>query len=428
MFFESQVVTTVRLLIDISSLDAKKMTIELNLDGQRISDTVDVPTDCTRQRICTVNLDLGSERSMAKTLAISIRTFSEGGNAGSGKIDVAEVTLNGQSNIAFPVLNPERCHDVGALIDGKSQDVRFVASANALFTKQPITFSFCKPTMLLPGWRNFISSTDLPFSTLIFDLVDKVEPTAVVDATAVVQNRSSSRIDILVNGPQGTILVSGMAPSRIWKATADGKNLGAPITVDGQMAWVLPNAGSTLVQIEAPAQRTSDWLFWFSFVILIMSLLLVMLNPRRRSEIELVNRQSLLKPESLSRSGFTFVRRIVNVKSLSIVVSGLLAGVAGVIVSACVVFLVSRGLLRLRIVGSLAVGLITLAAIATVPPLGPALGYVTPEWPNIRTLAWISARLGAVVLLTCIAQGIARDDVRGATTSSSDEAELADQA
>ena len=88
----------------------------------------------------------------------------------------------------------------------------------------------------------------------------------------------------------------------------------------------------------------------------------------------------------------------------------------------------SRELLRKRIVGSVAVGLITLAAIATVPPLGPALDSVTPEWPNIRTLAWISARLGAVVLLTCIAQGIASDDVRGATTSSSDEAELADQA
>jgi arabinofuranan 3-O-arabinosyltransferase len=428
VFFESQVVTTVRLLIDISSLDAKKMTIELNLDGQRISDTVDVPADCTRQRICTVNLDLGSERSMAKTLAISIRTFSEGGDAGSGKINVAEVTLNGQSNIAFPVLNPERCHDVGALIDGKSQDVRFVAPANALFTKQPITFSFCKPTMLLPGWRNFISSTDLPFSTLKFDLVDKVEPTAVVDATAVVQNRSSSRIDILVNGPKGTILVSGMAPSRIWKATADGKNLGAPITVDGQMAWVLPNAGSTLVQIEAPAQRTADWLFVLSAITFAIALLLVFFNPRRRSDIHLETRLAPVGSQSVPRTGLAFVQRIVNANSFCVVVSGLLAGVAGVVVSACVVFLVSRGLLRIRIVGSVAVGLITLAAIATVPPLGPAINVVTPEWPNIRTLAWVSARLGAVVLLTCITQGIVSDGIRGTATSSSDEAELPDKA
>ena len=428
VFFDNQVITTVRLVLDVSSLDVKKLTIELDLGGERISAAVDVLADCTQRRICEVYLDLGSEGSMAKTLAISIRTFSEGSNPGSGKLNVSEVILNGQQNIPFPVLDSERCHDVGASMGGKSQDVKFFAPTYALFRKLPISFGFCKPTLLLPGWHDFISGSEFPLSSLNLELVDRVEPTAVVEATAVVQHQSSSRIDILVNGPKDTILVSGMASSPIWRATADGKNLGPPITIDGQMSWMLPSAGPTLVRIENTAQKTSDWLFWFSFVIFVVSLLIVMLNPRRRSEIDLENRKSLFKPEALPQSGLTFVRRIVNVKSLSIVVSGLLAGVAGVVVSACIVFLASRELLRKRIVGSVAVGLITLAAIATVPPLGPAFDYVTPEWPNIRTLAWISARLGAVVLLTCIAQGIASDDVRGATTSSSDEAELTDQA
>ncbi|MFZ1491419.1 MAG: hypothetical protein WAS51_15890, partial [Ilumatobacteraceae bacterium] len=48
------------------------------------------------------------------------------------------------------------------------------------------------------------------------------------------------------------------------------------------------------------------------------------------------------------------------------------------------------------------VALIVLAALATIPPLGPELGMINPEWPNDRSLAWHAARIAAVMLVASI--------------------------
>jgi arabinofuranan 3-O-arabinosyltransferase len=413
--FEPVDVTSVRLGLDVSMLDADQIHLDLDIEGRLVSSgTVALP-ECAGDGgdiACSLDVVLDVPPSRTDDLTVSLTAaHGQRDRAVGGVVRVVEVLVNEVENTPFPAAIPEVCRDRFATLDGAPLGLTFFAPVDALFDGRTMAVDVCGPVGLTAGWHTLVTRIDAPFSTLRLSAVDASGPVAVRVHDVDVVQRADTELVVRVEGPAGTVLVSGQAPSSNWRAIANGVDLGPPIIVDAQMAWVLPDGGAIEVVMAVPAQRMSERLFVVVLVAMALCLALVIGDPRRRTRDD--------EAESPLSSPAAAVVDAVDVEqqdevwsfalaAITILLAGLLAGMAGAVLAALVVWLNALRAIRSRAVGWMAVLLVMLAALATVPPLGPVAADVTPQWPNDRWLSWTLARFGAVLLMISMAMAVAR--------------------
>ncbi len=404
--FPEQMVSSVDVIVDVGADQADVVEVDLSVAGVQASSRAERPDDCAADDACLVTVTVEAPEpveSTGLTLLIGAPDASRDGSPqlpaeATRSVRVIEVLVNGQANPPFPISVPETCHESFASIDERPIEVRLFAPPDALFDGRPIAVDLCAPVDLAAGWHTFRSGTAAPFSTL--DLLTGPAPTAPArPATEVsVERRGDTTVIASVVGPPGTAVISGIAPSPLWRAEVDGHDLGEPITMDAQMAWVLPGGGTATVEMSISATWVSNVLAVLFLLGIVACVAIAVVDPRSGAV-------------SAPARRFTRTSRssppITAIAAVTIALAFGIAGLGGLALAGAVWWLHARRILVRRLLGWMAVALMLLAAIATVPPRGPELTPVTPQWPDDRLLAWHSARLAAVLLLVSISMMIA---------------------
>ncbi|MDF8264090.1 alpha-(1-_3)-arabinofuranosyltransferase domain-containing protein [Luteipulveratus flavus] len=180
----------------------------------------------------------------------------------------------------------ERCLTV-ATVDGKPLKMRPVTPLLAGPDESGTRWVACQDVTLESGERRIEQTQGFVLDTM--DLKDKRPTTQQVPlppTAQVVRNSSSAKTLKVTAGDAPYAVVIGQSIDPRWKATADGQDLGAPVTLDGFSAgWVLPKGGSHTIQIRFAPQRTSNIALGVSVAVVLLAAALVLLASWRRRRV-----------------------------------------------------------------------------------------------------------------------------------------------
>ena len=388
--------SAVEVVLDVGLLDAVGFAVQVSAGGETRTVRRALPTRCQPGAPCRVAVTVpfgtgAADAALVEGLDVTVQATSPAGEPGS--ISVLEVLVDRTANPALPDVIPETCEEGMAKLDGAALGVKLFALTASLFTGAPIAIDACSPVTLTEGWHELGSGDAVPFSTFRFTAGDA--PDAAAAPSVTVEERADTHMRATVEAGEGTSLITGQAPSTLWRAEVGGEDLGPPIVLDAQMAWPLPAGGRTDVELSVPAQRTSDLLLYVMLAGLGVCVALVVVGPRSRRPSVPVDAQPREARPWMPAD-------LILLWTAAVVAAGAIAGLGGAVLAAAVVALSKWRLVERRMIGAVTVALIVLAALATIPPLGPELGMINPEWPNDRSLAWHAARIAAVMLVASI--------------------------
>ncbi|MDH3754445.1 MAG: hypothetical protein OEU32_11300, partial [Acidimicrobiia bacterium] len=170
-------------------------------------------------------------------------------------IRVDEIRLNGQPNDT-----PERSGDcvTGLVeIDGEDRGVRFTTPPEVLLRGQPARFVGCVPVALGAGSHRLRSGSGVMLDRATLLPPAFAAPSPVDDAVGTVESVATdgSRVTARVDAADGGVLVVGQSYHPAWRASADGRDLGRPLSVDGLAAWQLEPAVGQEIVVEFGLQR-----------------------------------------------------------------------------------------------------------------------------------------------------------------------------
>ncbi len=179
----------------------------------------------------------------------------------------------------------DACTEVGT-VDGRSILGRLGGSRDALLAGQPVAFEGCAGELRLgPGPHRVRSAGPLVVDDLRMASTDPAEPRSTSAPTSVAAEiESSSATRRVVRLPEGCdpcYISAGQGFDRRWAATVDGKDLGAPLVVDGYSAgWRVEAPPGAAVTMEYGPRR-AGLLAWAASGLVLLGCLAVALRRRR---------------------------------------------------------------------------------------------------------------------------------------------------
>lgn len=309
-------------------------------------------------------------------------------------IEVMETWIGDETNtLAY---RPGVCRDDLVFLDGAPIEVRLVGSLGDLLDGEAIAMESCEPVDVASGWREITTVTGLPLDWLRLDTVDGNSPIPAEPVDVKVLDRGSDDYRLSIDAPAGTQVILGQAYSRGWQAASDLGDLSGTQSLDTQAGWTLTADGLQELHISLAGRSLYRVVTLVSVTLLSILLIVIVGNPRRRD------------PESVApRPQWRTVRIPVAALASTVAFLFIVGGWQMLIVVGLSLAALRRRWVTPGALGTTAAGLLGLAAIVTVPPLGPALEPVWPLWPSERELAHELARL-AVVLAVVAMYGVVR--------------------
>lgn len=309
-------------------------------------------------------------------------------------IEVIETWIGDETNtLAY---RPGVCRDDLVFLDGAPIDVRLVGSLDDLLDGAAIAVESCEPVDVASGWREITTVPGLPLDWLRLDTVDGNSPIPAVPVDVQVLDRGSDDYRLSLDGPVGTQVILGQSYSPGWQAASDLGDLSGTQSLDTQAGWTLTADGLQELRISQAGRNLYRVVTVASVTLLLMLLIVIIRDPRRRDN------------ESVApRTEWRTVQIPVAALASTVAFALLVGGWQMLIVVGLSLAALRRRWVTPRALGTTAAGLLVLAAIATVPPLGPTLEPVWPLWPSERELAHELARL-AVVLAVVAMYGVVR--------------------
>lgn len=293
---------------------------------------------------------------------------------------------------------PDTCHHDLLTIDGAPVPVRLSGATAAFLDGAPVEMTLCGAIRLDAGWHQIVSDVAVPPSVFKLTASDGRPHAGATPQPLGVTNRGDTHTEIVLDSATETRVILGQAGNDGWTATADGTELGTRIDLDTQSAWVVP-AGSKSVEATFGPQTTSTSLLVLFAGGVIACLALVLWNPTAgRSRSETAVRGSLLRDDHSWGALRRLVSRPAAPYLLAVAFAVLVAGLPGGVIAAAASLAVRRNWLQPRVLGGAAVAYVIVAALLTIPPLGPDLTPVTPAWPLERGWAHTAASIAAVLL------------------------------
>lgn len=136
------------------------------------------------------------------------------------------------------------CQDIGLRIDGAAVPVRAADDG----------FAGCAPVELIEGWHR-VDTRPRPSIRRVWLSAGEIPPAASAGrdaATLTGLGRADFDIDATTAGPAA--IVSGQSGDDGWSATIDGRDAGAPVTLDTQASWHVSRAGTHRLDAHQDAQ------------------------------------------------------------------------------------------------------------------------------------------------------------------------------
>lgn len=323
---------------------------------------------------------------------------------GGGTVSVTATTPAEVSALLGSAAATGACRDDLLSVDGRSVRTAVKGSPFDLLAGKPVPLTLCAPLDLTSGWHEVIAQRELPLNDLTLTTTPS---SSVVTAPAtpvpvVVASRSATAFKLRVTGPKAGVgaanrLILGQGSDPHWTASTRGGSLGRVTELDAQAGWMLDRGGDATVTVVNSAQRPYTVTLWLSALALFVALVVVVADPRSAPG----------RPTAASQLNH---RLWAGSFDVAVVLFGFgIGGFVGAFVCAACVIASRQESFPARALAVGAAALMALAVLATVPPLGPALHPLGPQWPEVRSLAQFSA-LTAVEVLAAMLSALARSE------------------
>ena len=335
--------------------------------------TYSIPTK--KQTINSVTLSLSPSSALPAT-------------ATDSPLRIIEVQINGQRNSPLPLRISSNCLPDLLQVDGNSLPLRLSGSTQDLLNGNSIDAVGCSEKLLSSGWHDATTGWTVPVNLLRFATSNgtgQPAPTEPVPSEVTNTGPVSNEVTIPNSGP--VRLISGYGSDPRWKASSDASY----VELDTQAAWVVP-AGTTLVHTEFRPDRFYRLSLIVWLAALIGSLALLTFDPHKKKSSFLA-----VLPNVVIPLWFT--------DALAIGFACGVAGGVGIVLGVLAVMTTRKGWIRQRALAISAVTLVILAITFMLPPLGPTLQNVGPNWANNRSVANELMKIAAVTLALSMNSG-----------------------
>lgn len=252
-------------------------------------ETVVVPLPPMRTRTLTVRI--ADERE------VTTKEYFGGGQH-AFPIAIAELGLP-EVVAPLPAEVPATCHSDVLTIDGRDLPVRLVGSTATALSRGALDLLPCDPLRLEIGERRIASTsgstTGIDVDRLVLGRSVAVPPPTGPAPTITDERTSELSWSARADGATSPYwVVLGQSWSDGWKATANGRDLGAPVLIDGMAnGWLVDPAvigPDAVISITWPPQRvvwtaTIFSAIWFGGILLTLAAGSVLAARRRRAGV-----------------------------------------------------------------------------------------------------------------------------------------------
>jgi arabinofuranan 3-O-arabinosyltransferase len=171
---------------------------------------------------------------------VEVRVGRTGPDTGR-PVRIAEVEVEGpEGTVGGGARDGAACAGDLLSVDGTDVPVRLAADArDHLVDGRSVPFEACEPLELSPGDHELDS--DGPLLDRLALAIDQegVTPARGVEPTVDVVERTPDRLRLEVDAADPAWVGTGQSYDPSWTATADGVDLGPPVPIDGQSAWMV---------------------------------------------------------------------------------------------------------------------------------------------------------------------------------------------
>jgi len=203
-------------------------------------------------RVGTASLDAGDQRRLVVEVPVD--------DPGSRRVRILEVEVDGADG---PLPRPGPAGSAGSsaacgagvvAVDGRPVPLRV---ADGDLDERSVPVEACAPLPLDAGAHHLDALAGARVDTLVLATDDALAAPAGAAAVAGrATSRGPGRLDVALDGDDPAVVLSGQSYDPGWRATADGRSLGAPVELDGQSAWAVPAGADREVALRFQPQRT----------------------------------------------------------------------------------------------------------------------------------------------------------------------------
>ena len=332
-----------------------------------------------------IGLPYDTENSVDRRFRLPVgRTFEL-----SGGVRVTAAT----SGLGVQTLNLEpfgSCRDDLVTLDGAAIPVRITGTQAAATTG--VAIQSCAPIVIGAGWHELLTSTGVPIDWLRFSATGGRKVASAQAVAIEVTHRDSGGETIAVDGQPGTALITGQAFSSTWRASSDCLTGHSPSELDAQAAWKLTSTGRCSIVVSQTGAIPFKAGVWLSLATLLAALVLIIIDP-------------LSKKRAHCPANAPWSRQLV--ASIAVIAFGYAAGGWTLALIAMIAMAsTARRYTSPRAVVWVAVVLVALSAVASIPPWSVPLEPVWPLWPLQRQTASDLVRLAVVLVAAAISRSV----------------------
>jgi arabinofuranan 3-O-arabinosyltransferase len=204
-------------------------------------------------------------------------------------VGIGSLSVPGLRPIAVPRQGPLHgaCGSVRVAVAGHEVPLRVSGTVAQLDAGQPLVAQSCAGQVAMPGGIQYISALPGSFSVDLLRLgsaapVPVAAPPSdgqVIDP-GTIGRYSVEGVRVALQRP--TWLVLGESFDTGWKATCDGRSLGAPQVIDGYAnGWLAPASCRSVAFLFAPQQSVNRSYVISAVIVALLALLLVFVRPPR---------------------------------------------------------------------------------------------------------------------------------------------------
>lgn len=242
------------------------------------------PEGCTSRAVVTLP-PVRTDRISIEVTGLGPPSADSTAPSRENPVAINEVTV-GPVAWAQPTDGPpsSACHEGLVAVDESPAPVRLGGSVSDLVAGRPVPYGGCAPIVLDSGWHRLSSRPAVALETAALAIQASPLPPAPEQPVprVVVVGREASRLRLRAEVPDGgAIVVSGQSYDPHWSAAADGHDLGAPLPLDTQSGWVIPQAGTYDLDVRYRPQRVYELALALTLAGVVLCLWLVSSRTRR---------------------------------------------------------------------------------------------------------------------------------------------------
>jgi arabinofuranan 3-O-arabinosyltransferase len=147
---------------------------------------------------------------------------------------------------------PQACTADVIRVDGKATPVRVLDDPGVLRLGVPVRFEACSAVTLTSGYHRLENAPNIMIRGTQLAAGDRAAPGVTPRVRTVARSRYGAELQVRADGPTAVILGQSYDPS--WRASIDGRDLGAPVALDTMTGWVIRGHGTVRLTAEVGTQ------------------------------------------------------------------------------------------------------------------------------------------------------------------------------